>query len=60
MPTKYSIRTDKKTAEWIQTAYNVYRQAMVAEGTNPVSLNKFLTSLITDSLLRDEPLRIMK
>ncbi len=58
MTTKYSIRTDERTSEWIQTCYNLYRTEMTASRMRPVSLNKFLISLITDSLQKDEPLRI--
>ena len=58
MTTKYSIRTDERTSEWIQSCYNLYRTEMVSNRMRPVSLNKFLISLITDSLQKDTPLRV--
>ena len=58
MTTKYSIRTDERTSEWIQTCYNLYRTEMVSNRMKPASLNKFLISLITNSLQSDEPLRV--
>lgn len=58
MTTKYSIRTDEKLSELIQTCYNLYRVEATKNRDKPVSLNKFLISLITDALSGDKPLRI--
>ena len=58
MTTKYSIRTDEKTSQIIQTCYNLYRSEATKNRERPVSLNKFLISLIKEALNSDEPLRI--
>lgn len=58
MTNKYSIRTDEKTSEIIQTCYNLYRAEATRNRERPVSLNKFLISLITEALKSDQPLRI--
>ncbi len=58
MTTKYSIRTDEQTSEFIQTCYNLYRTEATRSRERPVSLNKFLISLIIEALKGETPLRI--
>ena len=58
MTTKYSIRTDEQTGKFIQTCYNLYRTEATESRERPVSLNRFLVSLIVEALKGDTPLRI--
>ncbi len=46
MLTKYSIRTDEKTAEDINKAYEADRQRLIKKGERPRSLNQFMAAMV--------------
>ena len=55
---KYSIRTDENDAHWIRSAYEAHRADCVQARLKPSSLNKFLISLIRESLASYELKRV--
>jgi len=51
--TKFTVRARGEQAEWINSAYELYRGDSVASKRKPMSLNKFLLSLIEEGLSSD-------
>lgn len=46
MQTKYSIRTDEKTAQQINEAYESDRRRLIDLGERPRSLNQFMAAMV--------------
>ena len=53
----FTIRPEGETSQWIQEAYEMYRRETVLEGFKPLSLNRYLVSLIEDALTHTAPER---
>ena len=57
---KFSVRVKMDTADWLLSAYELYRGDEIFQKRKPVSLNRFMVSLLIDSLASDAPLGIVK
>ncbi len=53
---KFSIRTSDQEAELIRLAYTSYRNkcVIIHPETTPPSMNRFLTDLLVDGIMRDD------
>ncbi len=56
---KFSVRVKGDTADWILSSYELYRGDAIFQRQKPVSLNRFMVSLLIDSLASDAPLEII-